>query len=59
MLYLGDINQIAYAEFTPDLKGTHPRRGLEGARGDIQNDGYAGINPLFVGPDAPWAHRLQ
>jgi transposase len=52
-LYLGDINQIAYAEFTPDWKGTHPQRVLEGARGDIQNDGYAGINPLFIGPDAP------
>ncbi|MGH8749888.1 MAG: IS66 family transposase [Burkholderiales bacterium] len=52
-LYLGDINQIAYAEFTPDWKGTHPRRVLEGFSGDIQNDGYAGINPLFVGPDAP------
>ena len=52
-LYLGDVNQIAYAEFTPDWKGTHPQRVLEGARGDIQNDGYAGINPLFVGPDAP------
>ena len=52
-LYLGDIHQIAYAEFTPDWKGTHPRRVLDGARGDIQNDGYAGINPLFVGPDAP------
>jgi hypothetical protein len=52
-LYLGDINQIAYAAFTPDWKGTHARRVLEGARGDIQNDGYAGINPLFVGPNAP------
>lgn len=52
-LYLGDIHQIAYAEFTPDWKGTHPQRVLEGARGDIQNDGYAGINPLFVRPDAP------
>jgi len=52
-LYLGDLHQIAYAEFTPDWKGTHPQRVLEGARGDIQNDGYAGINPLFVGPDAP------
>ena len=52
-LYLGDINQIAYAEFTPDWKGTHPRRVLDGFSGDIQNDGYAGINPLFVGPDAP------
>lgn len=52
-LYLGDVDQIAYAEFTPDWKGSHPRRVLEGARGDIQNDGYAGINPLFVGPGAP------
>ena len=52
-LYLGDIDQIAYAEFTPDWKGVHPQRVLQGARGDIQNDGYAGINPLFVGPDAP------
>ena len=52
-LYLGDIGQIAYAEFTPDWKGSHPQRVLDGARGDIQNDGYAGINPLFVGPDAP------
>lgn len=52
-LYLGDVHQIAYAEFSPDWKGTHPQRVLQGARGDIQNDGYAGINPLFVGPDAP------
>jgi transposase len=52
-LYLGDVDQIAYAEFTPDWKGSHPQRVLEGARGDIQNDGYAGINPLFIGPDAP------
>jgi transposase len=52
-LYLGDMDQIAYAEFTPDWKGTHPRRVLEHAQGDIQNDGYAGINPLFIGPDAP------
>ena len=52
-LYLGDVNQVAYAEFSPDWKGTHPQRVLQGARGDIQNDGYAGINPLFVGPDAP------
>jgi len=52
-LYLGDVDQVAYAEFTPDWKGSHPRRVLDGARGDIQNDGYAGINPLFVGPGAP------
>lgn len=52
-IYLGDLDRVAYVEFTPDWKGTHPRRVLEGFQGDIQNDGYAGINPLFVGDDAP------
>jgi transposase len=51
-IYLGDLDRIAYSEFTPDWKGIHPRRVLEGFDGDVQNDGYAGINPLFVG-DAP------
>lgn len=52
-IYLGDLDRVAYAEFTPDWKGVHPRRVLEGFTGDIQNDGYAGINPLFVGAGAP------
>ena len=52
-LYLGDVDQVAYAEFSADWKGIHPRRVLEGFAGDIQNDGYAGINPLFVGDGAP------
>jgi transposase len=52
-IYLGDLDRVAYAEFTPDWKGVHPRRVLDGFVGDIQNDGYAGINPLFVGEGAP------
>ena len=52
-IYLGDLDRVAYAEFTPDWKGVHPRRVLDGFEGDIQNDGYAGINPLFVGEGAP------
>ncbi len=52
-IYLGDMDRVAYCEFTPDWKGVHPRRVLEGFTGDIQNDGYAGINPLFVGQGAP------
>lgn len=46
--YLGDLDQVAYVEYTPDWKGAHPRRVLDGFEGDIQNDGYAGINPLFT-----------
>ncbi len=46
-LYLGDVDQVVYAEYTPDWKGIHPRRVLADFAGAIQNDGYAGINPLF------------
>lgn len=55
-LYLGDVDQVAHAEFTPDSKGKHSSASSTAARSDIQNDGYAGINTLFVGPDAP--HRV-
>ncbi len=47
-LYLGDVDRVVYAEFSSDWKGIHPRRVLEGFTGDVQNDGYAGINPLFA-----------
>jgi transposase len=46
-LYLGDGDRVAYAEFTEDWKGKHPRAVLEGFDGLIQGDGYGGINPLF------------
>jgi hypothetical protein len=52
-------HQIAYAEFTPDWKGIHPQRVLKGARGDVQNDGYAGIKSAVRRPRRTAARRLQ
>jgi transposase len=52
-LYMGDLSRVAYCEFTPDWKGSHPQRVLEGYRGHLQSDGYGGIAALFQGPDAP------
>lgn len=52
-LYIGDKSKIIYCEFSEDWKGSHPRKVLEGFKGDIQGDGYAGINPLFAGPGVP------
>lgn len=52
-LYLGDIDRVAYAEFTEDWKGKHPRAVLEGFDGNIQGDGYAGIDRLFGGDGGP------
>jgi transposase len=51
-LYIGDVDQVAYCEYSPDWKGCHPQRVLEGFVGPIQNDGYGGINPLFRVPGA-------
>lgn len=53
-LYLGDIDRMAYCDFAPDWKGKHPRAVLKDFSGDVQNDGYAGISPLFgTGPSPP------
>ena len=52
-LYIGDISRVAYCEFTPDWKGSHPRAVLDGYRGHLQSDGYGGIAALFAGGDAP------
>lgn len=52
-LYLGDVSRVAYCEYTPDWKGTHPQRVLEGFGGPIQNDGYSGLHALFCARDAP------
>jgi len=52
-LYLGDISRVAYCEYSPDWKGTHPQRVLTGFRGPIQNDGYSGLHALFCARDAP------
>ena len=52
-LYLGDVSRVAYCEFSPDWKGSHPQRVLQGFAGPIQNDGYSGLHALFCARDAP------
>ena len=52
-LYVGDVDRVAFAEFTKDWKGKHPRAVLQGFAGKVQGDGYAGINPLFGGEGGP------
>jgi transposase len=52
-LYIGDISRVAYCQFTPDWKGSHPRAVLEGYDGHLQSDGYGGIAALFSGSDPP------
>ncbi len=52
-LYLGDISRIAYAEFSEDWKGKHPRAVLSSFSGSIEGDGYGGINPLFAREGGP------
>lgn len=52
-LYLGDVSRVAYCEFSPDWKGSHPQRVLQAFRGPIQNDGYSGLHALFCARDAP------
>jgi transposase len=52
-LYVGDLSRVAYCEFTPDWKGSHPTGVLAGYRGHLQSDGYGGIAGLFTGQDPP------
>ena len=52
-LYLADIDRMAYCAFSPDWKSSHPQAVLAGLSGLIQNDGHAGINPLFAEGPAP------
>ena len=46
--------------YSPDRKGEHPVRHLEGFRGVLQADAYAGFNGLYAGGEvrhaACWAH---
>lgn len=52
-LYLGDVDEVVFADFTEDWKGSHPRAVLDDFDGAIQGDGYAGINALFGRVDGP------
>lgn len=46
--------------YTPDRKGIHPQRQMEGFRGVFQADGYAGFSKLYENGEvleaACWAH---
>jgi len=52
-LYVGDVDRIAFCQFSEDWKGKHPRGILADFDGDIQSDGYGGINSLFCGSSPP------
>lgn len=52
--YVGDQDQVAFCEYTPDWKKEGPCSVLEEFTGDvIQGDGYAGIDKIFRGADPP------
>jgi transposase len=52
--YVGDQNQVAFCEYTPDWKKEGPCGVLEEFTGEVvQGDGYAGIDQVFRGPDPP------
>jgi hypothetical protein len=52
--YIGDQARAAFCEYTPDWSGAAPQQVLAEFRGRvIQSDGYAGLAPVFTGPDPP------
>ena len=51
--YLGDVDRVAYCEYTPTWKGDAPQTLLASFRGVIQGDGYAGYDKIFTGPSPP------
>jgi transposase len=52
--------QAVWFAYTPDRKGEHPRRHLNGFTGTLQADGYAGFHHLYdtgrIREAACWAH---
>ena len=52
-LYIGNLDEVAFCEFTPDWKGCHPQAVLAGFKGYTQSDGYGGIAGLFRGLEPP------
>jgi transposase len=46
--FAGSRPPAALFHYSPDRKGEHPRAHLEGFRGVIHADGYAGFNELFT-----------
>jgi len=49
---VGDGELVAFA-YTPTWSGAEARQLLDGHRGWLQADGYAGFDQLFSGPDPP------
>jgi transposase len=56
----GTVAPAVWFSYSPDRKGEHPQRHLEGWRGVLQADGYAGFTRLYdsgrVIEAACWAH---
>lgn len=56
----GEAAPAAWFAYTPDRKGEHPQRHLNGFTGILQADGYAGFSRLYdsgrVTQAACWAH---
>lgn len=50
--FVGDRHLVAFA-YTETWEGERAREHLVTRRGYLQVDGYAGLNPLFEGPDPP------
>lgn len=50
--FVGDRRLVAFA-YTETWEGERAREHLVTRRGYLQVDGYAGLNPLFDGPDPP------
>jgi transposase len=50
--FVGDRRLVAFA-YTETWEGARAREHLVARRGYLQVDGYAGLNPLFEGPDPP------
>ena len=58
--WAGELPPAVLYRYTPDRKGEHPRRHLQGFGGILQADGYAGFNEHYksggVTEAACWAH---
>jgi transposase len=56
----GEVAPAVWFAYSPDRKGEHPQRHLEGFSGILQADGYAGFSKIYDGgrvlEAACWAH---
>jgi transposase len=59
----GEAAPAVWFAYSPDRKGEHPMQHLEGFRGILQADGYAGFSKLYDGGQvleaACWAHARR